>query len=1361
MAEVTCGSMEAREAGASCAVSAGLCGPHRTEECWLQAGCTFAERWLFTEGPSLAEDIQQFREGILRCLCRSGKQEEGRLGLPVSYSFVSVSELKSQQRSPCCSHLFWSTDQYNKWTRQGEALLHNQKALPRACLLLIGYLTDQASVEKARRVDGSLYVRDKSSAMPCEMLHFSLDLLDQLLLFPGWSYLPAQHSSGGYLEILAPPISISPKPERLISSEGQPINVLYPHAAVQLLHTRTEGRFPPVNVAGELCRYSSLLDLRGRIFFTLFLKCFSTDHCVPVLVQDPTKISWHFSLSVGSRYVITRLHVTVVQRSKHRLLQVSTASRLFPFSEGQVWEQELPPEALLSQNRAPSKAEVNPQDSKGSLEDTLTPKIKLSKVISYKGTVTKVLNARAGLYEVDGSICVCVAYQQLVNCGRGLRPGARIEMRDVHFLQRPSPHFPLVVLCCCLQSVILIQEFSSLCSAHQPFYTSRNLFVSLLLKHHLGLPQYLWLVKTVKDLQDKFCPHFIKQHQLEASVGTIAHRITEEVLVPILRSLSPSEHRCRNVEEEIAVVEQHQCPLTKYSPLKGPCEVLSLSQLYADAERQGWERLCLPQLLPSSQAQYMNTQELNRSLAWSFLTLDAQDFQPQCILLGVLRSSSRSGSLQLQDESRSVPCLIIKRGRACCSHFTDTGFIGNMLLMERFQVVVERFIRSDFPSWRQLASPEYVREKRSRVYIQFYMEDAVNLGQSGAVSRLHQLPREVKLQSAPHEIPAEPVASKDQPSKRQAEPDPSFHVPLKAKVARVMEAGEATRTEHLGDAEATCAEHQGGGKSDEIGRQGSVSQLFLLVHKEGLLLRNCTPIQGDGTRDIGQQERLTLQLSFQATVVWVGKPRAEPGDTQESPEIIDGDWERLREPQRVLLLFTGKSIRWFPVLHPDCLYRLIIPRCSDVGVFKRLCAPTVPVKTQHLFNCPLLLVVPENWKLHYVTLLESLIEHQDLYQTLARGRPELHSVAEILQPKFTRSLVSFVGEIAERTLCEPERKSWIPTSLSKGRDEGVFLPWEYTLKLTVRDTSSSRSTLHVYINSSVPLLLGLLPKAQVHFYNLERKTSKLNNVYCKFVACSSFSVMELPSHPALRSAALDSESPPPDSSLPMMFLSQLMLQPEQSSRGRSVCHVVCVLSLGLNWLCSHCGSAFVNGSCSRTGPTCSSKTPVFQAYAKIIIEDGSTEAHVMCRNHQVSALLHLPPSEWEGLQQHVLKKGHVYIHHRGWSVEHKCTEAPDEDLLTKYLRKLCLSPLICRPVLLSFRPHQQGKEASHTDSVQTRTFGLGRYEYRTHIPAPLLLMCLELQEVDYKALCHLSSHRIRMAGLGLLPAPECSATRPP
>nr|XP_033780314.1 CST complex subunit CTC1 isoform X5 [Geotrypetes seraphini] len=1226
--------MAEMEGIASCALSAGPRSPPSTEECWLQTGCTFATQWLFTEGTRQTEDTKQFREGIIRCLCKSGKQEEGWLGLPVSYSFVSISELRSQQRSPCCSHLFWSTEQYNKWTRQGEALLPNQKALPRARLILIGYLTDQASKERASRVDGSLYVRDNRSAMPCEMLHFSLDLLDQLLLFPGWSYLPAsaRGSSGGYLEILSPPISMFPKPERLISSDEQPIRVLYPHAAAQLLHTRAEGRIPPVNVAGELSRYSSLLDIRGCVFFTLFLKCFSTGHCVPVMVQDPTKVSWHFSLTVGNRYVITRLRLAAVERSKHKLLQVSTSSQLLPFDKGQVQEQELPPEALLSHNCAPSKAEVKPQDFEEVLEDKLAPGIKLSKVVSYKGTVTKVLNARAGLYEVDGSICLCVAYQQLVNWGRGLRPGARIE----------------------------------------------------------------------------------------------------------------------------------------YSALKDPCEVRSLSRLYADAERQGWERLHLPQLLPSSQAQYMSMQELNGRLAWSFLMLDAWDFQPQCVLLGVLRFSSRSGSLQLQDESHSIPCLIIKRDSAHHSQFTDTGSVGSVLQVERFQIVVERFIRSDFPSWKQLASPEYVREKHSRVYIQFYMEDAVNLGPSGTISSIHQLPREAKLQSTspPHEIPAELVANKDRPSKRQAGPDTPFHVSFRAKAARVTEAGKATHTEHQGGrqsdgvcGDATHAERQGGGKPDAVCRQAAVSQLFLLVHKEGLLLRNCAPLQEDGTGDVGQQERLTLQLSFQATVVWVGKPQAlaEPADAQGTPEITDGEWET----QRVLLLFTGKGVKWFPILHSDCLYQLIIPKCSDVGIFERLCAPAVPVKTLHLSNYSLYLPVPENWKLHYVTLLESLIKYQVLYQTLAHGRPDLQSITEILQPRFAKSLVSFAGEILERTLCEPERKVWNPAALSKSRDEAVFLPWEYTLKLTVCDTSSSGKTLHVYINvSDVPFPLGLLPEARVHFYNLERKTSRLNNVYCKFVNCSSFNVVKLPSQPAVRSKALDNESFS-ESCLPMVFLSQLMPQPAQFSRGRSVCHVVCVLSLGLHWACSLCGSGFAKGSCRRTGPTCSSQTAVFQAYAKIIVEDGSTEAHVMCRHHQVSALLHLRPSEWEGVQEEVLTKGHVSIHHRGWSMEHKYTEAPDEDLLVQYLRKLCLSPLVCRPVLLSFRPHRQEGEASLADSLQMRTFGRGRHEYRTRIPAPVSLMCLELQEVDYRVLCRLSSHRIRTSALGLLPVTECSVTHPP
>ncbi|XP_029436637.1 CST complex subunit CTC1 isoform X2 [Rhinatrema bivittatum] len=1352
-----CG-MAAMEPPAYSPVLAALCGPRSTEERWLRFACTFAEEWLFSRGPREPEDTRKFREGVIRCLAGARKEEEeeevgeGRQqGLPVSYSFISVSELRSQQRSPCCSHVSWSTEQHHQWARQAEALLPNQKALPRARLILIGYLTDRACrtgggpEERAGRVDGNLYVRDDRSAMPCEMLHFSLDFLEQLLLFPGWSYLPA---SGGYLEILVPPVPVFPRPERGLAGDEQPVAVLYPRAAARLLRSRSAGKIPCLNVAGELLRYSSLLDIRGRVFFTLFLKCFSTDVCIPVMVQDPAKVSWHFSLSVGSRYVITGLLASAVQGSRRRLLQASASSELLPFSEGRVREQELLPQALLKQHPAPAEAEVGPSRGESA------PGIRLSKVLSYKGIVTKVLNARAGLYEVDGSVCLCVAYQQLVNCGRGLRPGAHVEIQDVHFLQRPSPHFPLVVLCCCLQSVILVRDFSSLSSAHEPFHTPGNLYVSLLLKHHLDLPRYLWVVKTVEALRAKFCPHFIKPQRLEASVRNSAPGIAEKVLVPILGSLAPPAYGRRDVEEEI-VAERHRCPLAKYSALKDPCEVPSLSRLYADAERQGWERLCLAQLLPSNQAQYMNAKELNRGLAWSCHKLGAQDFQPPCVLVGVLRSCPRSGSLQLQDESRSVPCLVVEKPPARRGQVPETGHTGSVLQVDRFQIVVERFIRSDFPSWKQLASPEHVREKHSRVYVQFRMEDVVVLGPSEAARRVPRCPGEDEPQPPAAGVQAEAGGGTGQPSKRPAGPAPG--AARGAKAARLAAAGEATGP-------------GGGGPSGDRGRE-AVSRLFLLVQKEGLLPRYCAPAREEGAGGGGPR----LQLSFQALAAWVGKPRAwaEPGEVQEAPEVADGDWEGQSEPQRVsdwdgtrprtfpplslfpfltlpsspafqvMLLFAGKTVRWFPFLQPDCLYRLIAPRCSDTGVFERLSAPPIPVRVLHLSSCSLHLPVPENWKLRSETRQGSPTQRQDLYRALAGVRPELHSIAEILQPNFAGSLVSFAGEISERVLCEPDRKGRIPASLREGE---AFLPWEYGLRLSVRDPS--RSTLHVYMNvSNVPYPLGLLPGAGVLFYNLERKTSRMNNVYCKLVPCSCLSVTELPSRPALRSAALDSASPPAFSP-PPLFLSQLVLQPEGLSQGRSVCHVVCVLGLGLHWLCSLCGSVFSKGSCSRSAPACTSQTRIFQAYAKIIVEDGSAEARVVCRNHQVCALLRLSRPDWEGLQQHVLREGHVYVHHRGWSVEHKYAEEPDGELLPRYLRKLCLSSLICRPVLLSFRLYRREDRVSPAEAVEVRTFGLGRHEYSTRVPGPLSLMCLELGEVDYRVLCHLSGSRIRAASEG-------------
>lgn len=80
-------------------------------------------------------------------------------------SFISISDLKHQQRTPCCSHLTWSTSRFKEWAHQGQGALPMHSSLPRAYLILVGYLTDGRQEDK----DGCLYVKDNTGIIPCEV----------------------------------------------------------------------------------------------------------------------------------------------------------------------------------------------------------------------------------------------------------------------------------------------------------------------------------------------------------------------------------------------------------------------------------------------------------------------------------------------------------------------------------------------------------------------------------------------------------------------------------------------------------------------------------------------------------------------------------------------------------------------------------------------------------------------------------------------------------------------------------------------------------------------------------------------------------------------------------------------------------------------------------------------------------------------------------------------------------------------------------------------------------------------------------------------------------------------------------------
>ncbi|TUT77146.1 Transferrin receptor protein 2 [Bagarius yarrelli] len=85
-----------------------------------------------------------------------------------------------------------------------------------------------------------------------------------------------------------------------------------------------------------------------------------------------------------------------------------------------------------------------------------------------EGRVTGVQDAEAGLYQIDGKLLLCLAYQPLWKWGGGIRPGAELELHNVHFLFRPSPFAADVVLCVCLRSTVTVTSFSPLRSEVTP-----------------------------------------------------------------------------------------------------------------------------------------------------------------------------------------------------------------------------------------------------------------------------------------------------------------------------------------------------------------------------------------------------------------------------------------------------------------------------------------------------------------------------------------------------------------------------------------------------------------------------------------------------------------------------------------------------------------------------------------------------------------------------------------------------------------------------------------------------------------------------------------------------------------------------
>ncbi|XP_034267005.1 CST complex subunit CTC1 isoform X1 [Pantherophis guttatus] len=1184
-------------------------------------------------------------------------------------SIISISDLQSQC-IPCCSRLTSSSDEFREWTHQNETILPDQKYFEQTRLMLIGYLRSETPGKKDKMMDGSVYLQDNTGALPCVFLHFKLDWLEHLSLFPSWIYIPQKgEGTSGYLEILEDPIQVLSGPEKNLST----IPVLYPGTAADLLSARPQNKnTAKVNVAGELDRLTTILYFNQKSFFFLFLKCFSSSACVPVVIQKTPHLVWHHALQLGHRYVLTALKISCLKSAGQSVFRTSSSSCLLPYRKEQTKEQCLD---VTSQGRSMVPVSIMPSIQPKSLlkvqkEEMILGPLRKSELISYTGTITQVLNAQAGLYELDNKHILCLAYQQMLNTGCGFRPGACIELRDVHLLEMPLPSIP-AAFGACLHTTIVLKSFSAYSILHQPVNCFGNHYLQLLLRYNLSLSLYLYLVNLLEIFEQRFCC-FTQHQKLLLCFSHHSQRLIEKFIVPILNSLLVPTKQERNFHAEI-LAEKHSCLLDQYQILEPPCQIPHFVELYSMVERSCWES-CDPlqQLHSASKICNLNIQELNCRLAQNYCILSAECFHPPLLLLGVLEYSS-SGSLQLRDRSNSLPCIIFHKD---CRPFTDTSLIGCLLQVNIFQLITEQFPQNDLSSSQQPITANHIKKKK-RLYAQFYFED---------VKVLHVPEKRAKKSPTIY-----------QQTSCDVKDSGSSTTDLRPSIRKAKRKGKETE-------EANTREPEHFRNSTE--KITYVSRLFLLIQKEGLAWRNYLH-SSESKSENGQ----TMQLCFQATILWMGKPKLchSLGEREEQEELKIIAFEETSEAQqKVLLLFLKNSLHWFPFLHVDHLYQLILPQCTDLDIFDKKCSTLAPGNKYNL-SCSFFLPFPDGAYVHHVRRIS-----QPMSNILKREQ-KMFSIAEILNLSSKGSLVSFSGEIMERTLCDSHsgKKTEADACVQK---KGGRLPWNYTVKLSVAPAHDSSILLDIYIQAAfVPYLWGLLPGARILFRDLQCKISRFGNIYCVFITSSDVCTLTPPPHNSPKH--LDSTA-----KFSVGYLSNITLQPLNLGQAQVTCHLTCILSLSMQWFCDLCNISTERRP-NECNNSCSSHTGMIKAIAKILVEDGTSEVMVFCKNQQVQQVLSLSPKEWEVMQNHIRIKGSVCIQHNEISTGARILE--EQDLLTQYLRNLCRSPVVCRSIVLAFRVD---RKSFKTGSGQLRRFFCNELEFLSRMRNRPNLICLNIQE---------------------------------
>ncbi|XP_071321225.1 CST complex subunit CTC1 isoform X2 [Trachinotus anak] len=1157
--------------------------------------------------------------------------------LPVSYRLVSVSELVSWQHLACVSHLSWSTNQHQAWAREVEVSLPGSKALPRVNLLLIGCLREGQG--------GEWRLMDSSGSVRCEVLAPSPQWIDHLIFLPHWNYIPhnasGQDEAGGSVELIGSPVLLCSGPDQgLAVGAGAgvgPCRAVGVREAAGLLNDRVRGQ--RVSVCGQVGSVFPLLVVSGTTFFCFMLT--EDKHTLPVLVKDSSRLWWSQCVCVGQSVCVTALRVCVLRGWRgNNILCVTDYS--------EIHTNYTPTHTPVVDTHAESQSDTTPMTTSHADDvdcEEAEPerevvqsgvRMKESRVISYQGTVTEVVSEGAGLYMIDRKVGLCLAYQPSLR--RRLRAGDCVQLHHVHFLYRPCLDFPPSMLCTCLRSSLRVTSFSRAGGAPTgSTCPSDGALTRLLLEKNTGVSEYLWTCHLSSQLSHSLVSSVVEQQ----CVCVLSWKLMEFVWRRRGRGR-------RDIYSEM-LDEPHTCPLTQYRVEPAVPQYISVSELRWSLQSSCWSSVSLRSLLPPG-GSGLTRSDINTALAWSCRTLTSdpqtgESFSRRPLLLvGVLElpspTSEHKHALQLRDGTAAVACVVTETSEE------EEG--GCLVCVHQFTMVTERFLQSDFPSYTHLDQDQFITHKHCRVYLQFSLDHLYILSPSVAmVTHLRQRGEESggdvtdRKQTAEEE---EMEGSQTAGRKRRRKQPGSSH--FASSVAMTMCS--------MGGASRPC-----------------VSVVLRVEQKEGVAWRNA----GEGLEEDGAG--LVLHFSVRAAVIG---PVVSWGRDPKNGPMIDKETEGEKE-EKVVLVFSGVSTRWFPLLQSGCFYRLVAADTQDPSV---LIGCGVSGRSGVELYTDSTLQVRSDWRFHSLT-------HPLLLHTCRQAlSPTVLSVSEVLDS--SSELVCFQGVVSDRISLNDR------TTDSGHAPKGV--------RLTISDQSGR--SLQVYLDlSHTPYPPGLLPGNTLLLSAFYRKLSRSGGVYCSHLPVSSVTVMSLGDTSSAR-------LPP----APMMHLGLWALNRKQRGTVAEVRgHVVCFLFVQLQWSCSLCGRVYTQ-SCSSS--QCRSTSSVFQSKAKLVIDDGTGEAHVWFSGALVRPLLGLADSQWEGLQRALRVKGHIRVYPRGQSLV-----CDADNALLHFLLCVCSSDVVCHPLSLTCRKHNNQRPE------EMRRFSRGDRDFMTRTTPPLQLTCLHINPDCY------------------------------